>query len=240
MFYSPTYSPLLPLHSSFASHFFCLSKLRPCYCSYFLPFLSFQMSSKEKRVGWCSCSFPITRWKEILELPLTSLDHWVHYWIWVPCCKLEWERSPLQDKLKSINFFDCVSHVTTTVREGCVKWQTPPFPMTDILPCSYCFYVSKTSKKLEGNKKNYTAVYCYKTGQIQCLALKLYCYFAGFFIFTFYCVAKENVRKQWRRYLCCGRYRLAENSGKYIFNSTIVKQPHENTCASCHSTVIQT
>ncbi|XP_075052633.1 adhesion G-protein coupled receptor G2 isoform X2 [Mixophyes fleayi] len=34
----------------------------------------------------------------------------------------------------------------------------------------------------------------------------------GFFIFLFYCVAKENVRKQWRRYLCCGRFRLAENS----------------------------
>ncbi|XP_018410342.1 PREDICTED: adhesion G-protein coupled receptor G2 [Nanorana parkeri] len=34
----------------------------------------------------------------------------------------------------------------------------------------------------------------------------------GFFIFLFYCVAKENVRKQWRRYLCCGKFRLAENS----------------------------
>ncbi|NXH70621.1 AGRG2 protein, partial [Hydrobates tethys] len=34
----------------------------------------------------------------------------------------------------------------------------------------------------------------------------------GFFIFIFYCVTKENVRKQWRRYLCCGKYRLAENS----------------------------
>uniref|UniRef100_A0A8C6DUP1 Adhesion G protein-coupled receptor G2 n=1 Tax=Moschus moschiferus TaxID=68415 RepID=A0A8C6DUP1_MOSMO len=34
----------------------------------------------------------------------------------------------------------------------------------------------------------------------------------GFFIFVFYCVAKENVRKQWRRYLCCGKLRLAENS----------------------------
>ncbi|KAG6930377.1 adhesion G protein-coupled receptor G2, partial [Chelydra serpentina] len=34
----------------------------------------------------------------------------------------------------------------------------------------------------------------------------------GFFIFIFYCVAKENVRKQWRRYLCCGKFRLAENS----------------------------
>nr|XP_048718392.1 adhesion G-protein coupled receptor G2 isoform X9 [Caretta caretta] len=34
----------------------------------------------------------------------------------------------------------------------------------------------------------------------------------GFFIFIFYCVAKENVRKQWRLYLCCGKFRLAENS----------------------------
>ncbi|XP_067412571.1 adhesion G-protein coupled receptor G2 [Emydura macquarii macquarii] len=34
----------------------------------------------------------------------------------------------------------------------------------------------------------------------------------GFFIFIFYCVAKENVLKQWRRYLCCGKFRLAENS----------------------------
>ncbi|XP_075813917.1 adhesion G-protein coupled receptor G2 isoform X3 [Microtus pennsylvanicus] len=34
----------------------------------------------------------------------------------------------------------------------------------------------------------------------------------GFFIFIFYCAAKENVRKQWRRYVCCGKLRLAENS----------------------------
>ncbi|XP_050997707.1 adhesion G-protein coupled receptor G2 [Acomys russatus] len=34
----------------------------------------------------------------------------------------------------------------------------------------------------------------------------------GFFIFIFYGAAKENVRKQWRRYLCCGKLRLAENS----------------------------
>ncbi|NXC34602.1 AGRG2 protein, partial [Campylorhamphus procurvoides] len=34
----------------------------------------------------------------------------------------------------------------------------------------------------------------------------------GFFIFIFYCVTKDNVRKQWRRYLCCGKFRLAENS----------------------------
>nr|XP_048296651.1 adhesion G-protein coupled receptor G2 isoform X1 [Myodes glareolus] len=34
----------------------------------------------------------------------------------------------------------------------------------------------------------------------------------GFFIFIFYCATKENVRKQWRRYVCCGKLRLAENS----------------------------
>ncbi|KAK3515717.1 hypothetical protein QTP70_029926 [Hemibagrus guttatus] len=36
--------------------------------------------------------------------------------------------------------------------------------------------------------------------------------FQGFFIFVFHCVVKESVRRQWRIYLCCGRFRLAENS----------------------------
>ncbi|KAG1943978.1 adhesion G-protein coupled receptor G2 [Pimephales promelas] len=43
----------------------------------------------------------------------------------------------------------------------------------------------------------------------------LFCIFnslQGFFIFVFHCALKENVRKQWRMYLCCGRLRLAENS----------------------------
>nr|XP_057916341.1 mucin-17-like isoform X2 [Doryrhamphus excisus] len=34
----------------------------------------------------------------------------------------------------------------------------------------------------------------------------------GFFVFVFHCACKENVRRQWRTYLCCGRLRLAENS----------------------------
>ncbi|XP_052463871.1 adhesion G-protein coupled receptor G2 [Carassius gibelio] len=34
----------------------------------------------------------------------------------------------------------------------------------------------------------------------------------GFFIFVFHCAMKENVRQQWRTYLCCGNLRLAENS----------------------------
>ncbi|XP_035983368.1 adhesion G-protein coupled receptor G4 isoform X2 [Fundulus heteroclitus] len=36
--------------------------------------------------------------------------------------------------------------------------------------------------------------------------------FQGFFIFLFHCLMKENVRKQWRAYLCCGRFRVNENS----------------------------
>ncbi|XP_042369793.1 adhesion G-protein coupled receptor G2-like, partial [Plectropomus leopardus] len=34
----------------------------------------------------------------------------------------------------------------------------------------------------------------------------------GFLIFIFHCAVKENVRRQWRTYLCCGKLRLAENS----------------------------
>ncbi|NXV27432.1 AGRG6 protein, partial [Rissa tridactyla] len=34
----------------------------------------------------------------------------------------------------------------------------------------------------------------------------------GLFIFVFHCAMKENVQKQWRRHLCCGRFRLADNS----------------------------
>ncbi|KAI4898591.1 hypothetical protein NFI96_033247 [Prochilodus magdalenae] len=34
----------------------------------------------------------------------------------------------------------------------------------------------------------------------------------GFFIFVFHCAIKETVRRQWRTYLCCGKFRLPENS----------------------------
>ncbi|XP_077098380.1 uncharacterized protein LOC143749763 [Siphateles boraxobius] len=34
----------------------------------------------------------------------------------------------------------------------------------------------------------------------------------GVFIFIFHCAMKENVRRQWRTYLCCGSLRLSENS----------------------------
>ncbi|XP_066555111.1 adhesion G-protein coupled receptor G4 isoform X2 [Amia ocellicauda] len=33
----------------------------------------------------------------------------------------------------------------------------------------------------------------------------------GFFIFIFHCALKENVRKEWRAHLCCGKLRTAEN-----------------------------
>ncbi|XP_007890026.2 adhesion G-protein coupled receptor G2, partial [Callorhinchus milii] len=49
----------------------------------------------------------------------------------------------------------------------------------------------------------------------------------GFFIFVFHCVAKETVRKQWRTYLCCGKYRLPENSewSRTATNNTKKLQP---------------
>ncbi|KAJ8278162.1 hypothetical protein GJAV_G00084580 [Gymnothorax javanicus] len=34
----------------------------------------------------------------------------------------------------------------------------------------------------------------------------------GFFIFVFHCALKDNVRRQWRAYLCCGKLRLTESS----------------------------
>uniref|UniRef100_A0A8C9WPT8 Adhesion G-protein coupled receptor G6 n=1 Tax=Scleropages formosus TaxID=113540 RepID=A0A8C9WPT8_SCLFO len=44
----------------------------------------------------------------------------------------------------------------------------------------------------------------------------------GLFIFIFHCALKENVQKQWQRYLCCGRFRLADNSGKTPVGSSSI------------------
>lgn len=35
----------------------------------------------------------------------------------------------------------------------------------------------------------------------------------GFFVFLFHCLMKQNVRKQWRIHLCCGRFRLQNFTG---------------------------
>ncbi|XP_069802319.1 adhesion G-protein coupled receptor G2 [Dendropsophus ebraccatus] len=62
----------------------------------------------------------------------------------------------------------------------------------------------------------------------------------GFFIFFFYCVAKENVRKQWRRYLCCGRFRLAENSDwSKTATNKLKKQTSKQGASSSSSNSIQ-
>lgn len=34
----------------------------------------------------------------------------------------------------------------------------------------------------------------------------------GFFVFLFHCLMKENVRKQWKIHLCCGRFRHSDYS----------------------------
>uniref|UniRef100_A0A8C1K8C2 Adhesion G protein-coupled receptor G4b n=1 Tax=Cyprinus carpio TaxID=7962 RepID=A0A8C1K8C2_CYPCA len=44
----------------------------------------------------------------------------------------------------------------------------------------------------------------------------------GFFIFLLYCLMKENVRKQWRIHLRCGRFRQTEYSGLAHLNNTSV------------------
>ncbi|XP_043552682.1 adhesion G-protein coupled receptor G6 [Chiloscyllium plagiosum] len=61
----------------------------------------------------------------------------------------------------------------------------------------------------------------------------------GFFIFMFHCALKENVQKQWRRYLCCGRFRLPENSdwSRTITNNT-KKVSSENLGKSLSSSSI--
>ncbi|XP_067844654.1 adhesion G-protein coupled receptor G6 isoform X3 [Heptranchias perlo] len=61
----------------------------------------------------------------------------------------------------------------------------------------------------------------------------------GFFIFVFHCALKENVQKQWRRYLCCGRFRLPENSdwSRTITNNT-KKVSSENLGKSLSSSSI--
>ncbi|XP_044139923.1 adhesion G-protein coupled receptor G2 isoform X3 [Bufo gargarizans] len=62
----------------------------------------------------------------------------------------------------------------------------------------------------------------------------------GFFIFLFYCVAKENVRKQWRRYLCCGKFRLAENSDwSKTATNKLRKQTSKQGVSSSSSNSIQ-
>ncbi|XP_075710137.1 adhesion G-protein coupled receptor G2 isoform X2 [Rhinoderma darwinii] len=62
----------------------------------------------------------------------------------------------------------------------------------------------------------------------------------GFFIFFFYCVAKENVRKQWRRYLCCGKFRLAENSDwSKTATNKLKKQTSKQGLSSSSSNSIQ-
>lgn len=38
----------------------------------------------------------------------------------------------------------------------------------------------------------------------------------GFFVFLFHCLMKENVRKQWRIHLCCGRFRLYSCTGNHF------------------------
>ncbi|XP_074844824.1 adhesion G-protein coupled receptor G6 isoform X2 [Carettochelys insculpta] len=60
----------------------------------------------------------------------------------------------------------------------------------------------------------------------------------GLFIFIFHCAMKENVQKQWRRHLCCGRFRLAENSDWSKTATNIIKKSSDNLGKSLSSSSI--
>ncbi|XP_048865940.1 uncharacterized protein LOC125739666 isoform X2 [Brienomyrus brachyistius] len=59
----------------------------------------------------------------------------------------------------------------------------------------------------------------------------------GLFIFIFHCAIKDNVRQQWRTYLCCGRLRLAENSdwSRTATQNTTLRHTSVITMPSIHS-----
>uniref|UniRef100_A0A8C7DYA7 Uncharacterized protein n=1 Tax=Oncorhynchus kisutch TaxID=8019 RepID=A0A8C7DYA7_ONCKI len=57
----------------------------------------------------------------------------------------------------------------------------------------------------------------------------------GFFIFVFHCLMKENVRKQWRIHLCCGRFRLKDYSGTVDGPPSSLSISDDSTTASCSS-----
>ncbi|XP_054618348.1 adhesion G-protein coupled receptor G6 isoform X2 [Dunckerocampus dactyliophorus] len=59
----------------------------------------------------------------------------------------------------------------------------------------------------------------------------------GLFIFFFHCALKENVQKQWRRSLCCARFRLADNSdwSKTATNNNTKKATSEQAVQSLSS-----
>uniref|UniRef100_A0A3B3TQR6 Adhesion G protein-coupled receptor G2a n=1 Tax=Poecilia latipinna TaxID=48699 RepID=A0A3B3TQR6_9TELE len=58
----------------------------------------------------------------------------------------------------------------------------------------------------------------------------------GLFVFIFHCVVKENVRRMWRTFLCCGNWRLSENSGELSCTTTSANQ-HSNLSSSFGSNV---
>ncbi|XP_053238041.1 adhesion G-protein coupled receptor G6 isoform X3 [Podarcis raffonei] len=69
----------------------------------------------------------------------------------------------------------------------------------------------------------------------------LFCIFnslQGLFIFIFHCAMKENVQKQWRRHLCCGRFRLADNSDWSKTATNIIKKSSDNLGKSLSSSSI--
>uniref|UniRef100_A0A672YPM7 G-protein coupled receptors family 2 profile 2 domain-containing protein n=1 Tax=Sphaeramia orbicularis TaxID=375764 RepID=A0A672YPM7_9TELE len=63
----------------------------------------------------------------------------------------------------------------------------------------------------------------------------LFCIFntmQGFCVFFFHCLMKENVRKQWRIHLCCGRFRLSDYSD---WSRSVTGGGKKNNLVNCDS-----
>ncbi|KAM9849666.1 adhesion G-protein coupled receptor G6 [Aulostomus maculatus] len=54
----------------------------------------------------------------------------------------------------------------------------------------------------------------------------------GFFVFLFHCLMKDNVRKQWRIHLCCGRFRLNDYSD---WSRSVTAGGKKNNLVNCDS-----
>ncbi|XP_027702223.1 adhesion G-protein coupled receptor G4 [Vombatus ursinus] len=73
-------------------------------------------------------------------------------------------------------------------------------------------------------------------GPMRILFLYLFSLFntaQGFFIFVFHCLLKENVRKQWRKHLCCGRFRLkncSDGNSRFGLNCECKQNRTQKNC----------
>lgn len=78
-----------------------------------------------------------------------------------------------------------------------------------------------------------TGFFSFGPGKV--VMMYLFCIFntmQGFCVFFFHCLMKENVRKQWRIHLCCGRFRLSDYSD---WSRSVTGGVKKNNLVNCDS-----